>query len=77
MTNIFREDKNEARRFYSLDKKVHRLVLLLWMGISMFVFMLLFGPHEFWWILQKLGLGEVMTSIKFWLSGFFTAGYNG
>ena len=63
--------------FFSLDKKTHRFALFLWMMLTMLVFLLLFGPPEFWMILYKLGLDEKLRPIQTWLALFFTAGYQG
>jgi len=58
-----------------LHKKTLKVAVLLWMAVIMFVYLLLFGPPEFWWLMQRLGLDVALQPIRAWLTQFFTAGY--
>lgn len=60
--------------FFSFDNAKNRFVLLVWIVLTLFVFLLLFGPPELWWVLQKIGLDEALRSAQLWLSAFFRAG---
>jgi hypothetical protein len=53
-----------------------KIGLCAWMGAVMFVFLVLFGPPEFWSVVQRLGIvyGK-LCQLQVWLQSFFTAGY--
>jgi hypothetical protein len=52
-----------------------KMCVLLWMVIVIFVYLLLFGPPEFWSILDRLGLGYFFRVWRDALQPFLTAGY--
>jgi len=60
------------------DSPAHVMIkmgIFLWMFIIIFTYLLLFGPPEFWSILDRLGLGIFFHTCYNWLAPFFTAGY--
>jgi hypothetical protein len=52
-----------------------KISLCAWMGAVTFVFLLLFGPPEFWSVVQRLGVYGKLHQLQVWLQPFFTAGY--
>jgi hypothetical protein len=52
-----------------------KIGIFLWMFIVIFLYLLLFGPPEFWSILERLGLGYFFRVWRDALQPFFTAGY--
>ena len=52
-----------------------KIGLCVWMGAVMFVFLLLFGPPEFWSVMQRLDVPIKLYQLQVWLQSFFTSGY--
>jgi hypothetical protein len=52
-----------------------KMGVFLWMIIVIFVYLLLFGPPEFWSISEQSGLGHYFHVWRDALLPFFTAGY--
>ncbi len=52
-----------------------KAILVLWIFLIVFIYLLLFGPPEFWSFIERLGLLNVLQSWKSWLEPFFTADY--
>ena len=49
--------------------------ICLWMSLVIFVYLLLFGPPEFWVFIQRLGVLEILQAWASWLASFLTADY--
>jgi len=49
--------------------------LLVWMFAVLLVYLVLFGPPQFWFLAEKVGLSSKLTELRFWLQPFFTANY--
>jgi hypothetical protein len=52
-----------------------KILVCIWMFLAVFVFLLLFGPPEFWSICQRMGVGYIFQHWEAWLQPYFTAGY--
>jgi hypothetical protein len=52
-----------------------KTIIFFWMLIVVFVFLILFGPPEFWSISERLGLGHFFRVGRDWLEPYFIAGY--
>lgn len=52
-----------------------KTIIFFWMFIVIFVFLLLFGPPEFWSIADRIGLRVFFKDIRNWLQPFLEAGY--
>ena len=52
-----------------------KMGILFWMFTVIFVYLLLFGPAEFWEISQRLGFSNFFHVCRNWLRPFFMAGY--
>jgi hypothetical protein len=52
-----------------------KLLLCIWMGAVIFIFLIMFGPPEFWSIGQGLGIYDGLMKLQGLLTPFFTAGY--
>jgi len=52
-----------------------KIGVFFWMFAVIFVYLLLFGPPEFWSILERLGLGYFFRVWRDALQPFLTAGY--
>ena len=49
--------------------------IFFWMLAVIFLYLLLFGPPEFWFIIGRLGFNKVFRVWHEWLEPFFKAGY--
>jgi hypothetical protein len=49
--------------------------IFFWMLAVIFVYLLLFGSPEFWFITERLGLSKIFQVWRDWLAPFFNAGY--
>ena len=52
-----------------------KILVCLWMFLAVFVYLLLFGPPEFWSISDRMGIGYIFQQWQAWLQPYFTAGY--
>jgi hypothetical protein len=52
-----------------------KFLVCLWMFLTVFLYLLLFGPPEFWSICQRLGIGQIFQQWQAWLQPYFTADY--
>jgi hypothetical protein len=52
-----------------------QISLIVWMGMVIFVFLVLFGPQEFWILTSKLGIHDELIRLQTLLQSFFTATY--
>ena len=52
-----------------------KTVLCSWMFFIVFLYLLLFGPPEFWLFIERLGLNNLLQSWRSWLEPFLTANY--
>jgi hypothetical protein len=52
-----------------------RLTIFFWMVLVIFVYLLLFGPPEFWSISDRLGFRIIFKDIHNWLVPLLSAGY--
>lgn len=71
------EDGSMARRLslIPVNALVFKVVVLLWVLAVTFVYILFFGPPEFWWLLEQIGLREPINALRSWLLPYFTSGY--
>ena len=58
-----------------LIPRMARMGIFFWMFVVIFIYLLLFGPPEFWSIVDRLGLNHFLYSLRDWLQPFLTAGY--
>lgn len=62
-----------------LERAMHsvwiKIVLVSWMILALFVHLLLFGPPEFWFFIDRLGLAGELQVWQAWLRPFFVAEY--
>ena len=49
--------------------------IIFWMITVIFLYLLLFGPPEFWSISERLGFSHLFQICRDWLQPFFIAGY--
>jgi len=61
----------------TLLKYIFKLFILVWMGVVIFAWLLLFGPDEFWWLVGQIGLSEQLQLLRAIIYPFFIAGYQG
>jgi len=52
-----------------------KAILTVWMFLVVFIYLLLFGPPEFWSFIERLGFLNVLQAWRSWLEPFFTAEY--
>lgn len=52
-----------------------KALVCLWMFLAIFVYLLLFGPPEFWLFVQRLGVLETLQGWASWLQPFLRADY--
>lgn len=52
-----------------------KMGIFFWMFSVIFIYLLLFGPPEFWSISKRLGFSNFFKVCRDWLQPFFTAGY--
>jgi hypothetical protein len=52
-----------------------KILVCIWMFLAVFVYLLLFGPPEFWSICERMGTWYLFRQWHDWLQPFFTAGY--
>jgi hypothetical protein len=52
-----------------------KILVCLWMCLAVFLYLLLFGPPEFWSIFNRMGIGYIFQQWQTWLQPYFTAGY--
>jgi hypothetical protein len=52
-----------------------KAILVVWMFLTVFMYLLLFGSPEFWFFVDRLGLSGVLVAWRSWLEPFFTANY--
>jgi len=52
-----------------------KIGVFFWMFIVIFVYLLLFGPPEFWFFMDRIGLYDNLLGWVSWLQSFFSAGY--
>jgi hypothetical protein len=52
-----------------------QIAVIVWMVTVMFVFLVLFGPPEFWTLIKKLGINDELIRLQTLLQSFFTASY--
>jgi hypothetical protein len=47
--------------------------IFFWMFSAVLIYILMFGPPEFWYILEKIGVWHFLKEIRVFLQPFFTA----
>jgi len=52
-----------------------KIIIGIWMLLVVFIYLLLFGPPEFWFFIQRLDLFDLLKAWRSWLEPFFTADY--
>jgi hypothetical protein len=52
-----------------------KAILCGWMFLVVFIYLLLFGPPEFWLFIERLGFVDGLQIWRAWLEPFFTAEY--
>ncbi len=52
-----------------------KVILAAWIFLAIFLYLLLFGPPEFWSFIERFGLLNVLQAWRAWLQPFFTADY--
>jgi hypothetical protein len=52
-----------------------KVIVCFWMFAVIFVYLVLFGPPQFWSVLQRLGFGNLFEQWRDVLQPFFVAGY--
>ena len=52
-----------------------KIIIAAWMFTVIFVYLLLFGPPEFWSICERIGVMYTLQQWQAWLQPYFTAGY--
>ncbi len=52
-----------------------KILVCVWMFLAVFVYLLLFGPPEFWSISDRMGVGDLFQQWHAWLQPYFTAVY--
>ena len=52
-----------------------KLLLCIWMEAVIFIFLIMFGPPQFWSIVQRLGIYGELMKLQGLLTPFFTASY--
>lgn len=52
-----------------------KICIIFWMFVIIFVYLLLFGPPEFWSISERLGLSRLFQELQGVLQPLFTAVY--
>lgn len=51
------------------------ILVCIWMFLAVFLYLLLFGPPEFWSVLDRMGVGYIFQQWSAWLQPYFTASY--
>ena len=49
--------------------------ILLWMFAVILVYLVRFGPSEFWLLAKQIGINEKLVELGSWLQPLFTANY--
>jgi hypothetical protein len=52
-----------------------KVIILIWMFAMIFTYHILFGSQEFWSLMQRLGIDNILYQFDAWLQPFFTADY--
>jgi len=52
-----------------------KITLCIWMGAVIFIFLIMFGPPEFWSVARRLGISGGLRQLENLLTPFLTAGY--
>ncbi len=63
--------ENRRRPFFTIVK----IGIVFWMFFIVFMYLLLFGPPEFWSILEMIGISSVFQEWRGLLQPLFTAVY--
>jgi hypothetical protein len=55
--------------------KITKIAILIWMVFVVFAYHILFGSQEFWSLMNRLGVDNILFSISGWLQLFLSADY--
>jgi len=58
-----------------LNKKMVKFAIIVWIVSVIFVYLLLYGPDQFWWVMDQLDLSEKLYPLRAVILNFFSAGY--
>ncbi len=51
------------------------LIILIWMFAVLVVYLVLFGPSEFWLLVGRIGINDKLVELRAWLQPLLTAKY--
>jgi len=52
-----------------------KIVLCVWIGAIVMLYLILFWPPYLWGLAQGLGIMDFLQKLQAWITPFFTAGY--
>ena len=54
-----------------------KIDLLVWMTVMVFAALILYGPPEWWLLLERSGFSQSLDDLKLWLQSILSARYLG
>ena len=52
-----------------------KIVLCVWIGTIILLYVILFWPSSLWELARELGISGILQNLQAWITPFFTAGY--
>lgn len=66
------QQSTNQKYFMALPLKIG---LFFWMCLIVSVYLILFGPPEFWALAQRVGFQDLLYKLQAWIRPFLTAEY--